>query len=101
MTTGIIHRLGDVVVAGESGAFGVHPRFEFADQGGEVLLAQRQALVLRHTVEGPFDSEDRIDPAHRFQRQRRLGDIHQDEELALPWLQHAASVIGPGFRRGS
>ena len=59
-----------------------HPRFQLADDGCRVFLAQYQALILGHAVEGALGIKDHVDPAHRFEGKRRLGDVRQHEELA-------------------
>ena len=79
-----------------------------------MVLAQRQALVGGKPVELALGIEDQVDPAHRLVRQRRPGGLFlrdraaavlamsaSTKNLRRPWLQHAASVIGPGLRSAS
>jgi hypothetical protein len=71
--------------------------------------ARPAALVRWQAVEGPLDREDRVDAAHRFERQRREVDrvalgastravSASSKNLRRPWLQQAASVTAPGLR---
>ena len=61
---------------------------------GRVLLAQRKALIFGDAVQRALDIEHRVDAAHGLERQRRLGDIGQHEELAPRVAPACASVIG-------
>jgi hypothetical protein len=69
-------------VARQPGPLGSHPGFQLADEGSHVPLAQHQALFDGQPVEGALDVEDGVDPADRFERQRCLGDVGQDENPA-------------------
>jgi hypothetical protein len=97
----VIHRLGDVGVTRQPGAFGAHPPFERADERPDPFLADREPLLGSDTVDLALDREDLVDAAHCFDRQRRFAEIGQHEEFAPARLQQAASVIGPGRRRAS
>jgi hypothetical protein len=52
-------------------------------------------LVLRQ-----LDLEDRVDPAHRLERDRRLGDNGEDEELAPPVAPARGFCDRPGTSLG-
>ena len=67
----VIHRLGNGGVAREPGTFGPHPVLELRDQRRAPLLAHRQTLLGGRAVDGAFDVEQRVDPLHSLQRQRR------------------------------
>jgi len=73
-------------VARQPGALGTHPLFKVGDERPDALLARRQAVAGRVSVDVALDGEDRIDAAHRLQRHRSpnaLGaGIGDDEELA-------------------
>jgi len=90
----IVHSLGDVVAARQLGALLAHPGLQIGHQRRTELLADRLAPFRALTVDRPLDLEQHIDPADRFQRQRRdhrrllalsfatgvLGQIRHDEE---------------------
>jgi hypothetical protein len=61
-------------------------------------LASRQTGADRQAVDPALDGEDLIDAPDCRHRQRRLAEIGQLEKWRRPWLQHAASVIGPSLR---
>jgi hypothetical protein len=69
-------------VARQPTALGAHPLGEFIDQGCDTVLAGRAAVVGGKPVDLALDSEDRVDAVYDFDRQRRLSQIGQLEEVA-------------------
>ena len=65
-------------------ALGTHPIGEVADQWHDTVLAGSTPILGGKPVDLALDREDRIDAANRFDRQRRLAQIGQLEELAAP-----------------
>ena len=78
----VVDRLGGLGMARQPGAFGAHPVFEIGDERPALSLARRQPVAGRHAVDLALDGEDRVDPPDRLDRQRRLAQIGQLEELA-------------------
>ena len=101
----VVHRLGDVGMAGQPGALAAHPGLEVGNERRDAAAANGQAFLGRQAVDLALDIEDRVDALHRFQRQRRdrRGSLPRalavmsasTKNLRLPCAQHAASVIGP------
>jgi hypothetical protein len=104
----VIHRLRDIVVARELGAFLTHPALEFVDQGHAESLANGQTFNCRLTVDVALDIEQSVNATDRRQRHgrdkgRRLalrlgGEIGEDEEFPSGVTPTGACVIGPGSR---
>ena len=63
-----------------------------------LLLADGQALLGRQAVDGALGVEDGVDPPHRLDRERRLGEIGQLEEVAPCRAPSTPPRIGPGLR---
>ena len=93
----VIHRLGDIGVPRQPGAFGEHPSFELADKRPDPILADREPLLGHSAVDLTLDREDLVDPADRFDSERRFAKIGQDEEFA-PTVAPAGRL---GDRAGS
>jgi hypothetical protein len=58
-------------VAGQLAAVPPHPGLELGDERRDVLPAHGQALLGGQPVDGALGVEDRIDPAHRLDGERR------------------------------
>ena len=112
----VVHGLGDIVAARELGALLAHPGLQIGDQRRAEFLADGPAPFGALSVDRPLDLEQRVDPADRFQRQRRDqlpascpapcdGRSRPDRPCTKngrrAWTQQAASRIGPGVRPGS
>jgi len=69
-------------MAGETGPLSAHPGMELGHQGSRPLLAHDTSLSGRQAADLALDGEDRVNPAYGLDRQRRPGDVGQDEELA-------------------
>src|ERR1700721_1851385 len=67
----VVHGLGDVVAARELGALLSHPGLQIGDQRRAEFLSDGPAPFKALPVDRPLDLEQLIDPADRFQRQRR------------------------------
>jgi hypothetical protein len=80
----VFHHLRDCGVSGEPGPLGAHPGLKLNHQGSSPLLAPGVPLGGRQSADLALDGEDRVDPADGFDRQRSLGHVGQDEELASP-----------------
>ena len=83
----LIHGLGDIVAAREFGALVARPGFQVGDQRRAQFLAHRLALFGALSVDRALDLEQRIDPPHRFQGQRR-------DQRRLLALRLAPRVLG-------
>jgi hypothetical protein len=59
-----------------------HPALQIVHESGDPLLPHGATLVSRQTIDGALSIEDRIDPADSFDRQRRLREFRQLEEVA-------------------
>jgi hypothetical protein len=68
----------------ELAPFIAHPVFERGNQWRHPRLPHGTTMFCRQPIDRALDAKDRIDAAHRFDRQRRLRDIGQDEQLAPP-----------------
>ena len=106
----VVHRLGDLGMPGEPGAFGSHPLLESRDERRDARAANGHALGGGAAVDLALGIEDRIDALDRFERQRgnhgelaaRLGgDIGEHEELAPAMRPAGGFLIGPGRRPAS
>src|SRR5437868_1248957 len=73
--------------APEPGALRSHPGFQIGDQRRAEFLTDRLAPFGALSVDRPLDLEQRIDPADRFQRQRR-------DHRRLLALSFATRVLG-------
>jgi hypothetical protein len=62
----------------------MHPALQVVHETGDPLLPHGATLIGRQTIDGALGVEDRIDPADRLDRQRRLGQFRQFEEVAPP-----------------
>src|SRR6266851_7176181 len=69
-------------MARQPGTLGTHPSFKVGDEQRHALLARRQPVTGRTTVDLALDGEDRVDAAHRLQRDGRFAGVGDDEELA-------------------
>jgi hypothetical protein len=69
-------------VTREPGTLSAHPVLKRRDQRRDPDLPHGVPFFRGQAVDLAFDVEDRIDPAHRFDRQRRLRDICQYEQFA-------------------
>ena len=78
----VIHRFRDIGVSRELAAFGSHPLLKKGDEWYDPDLPDGVPLRGRQTVDLTLDIEDCVDPAHRFDRQRRLGKIGKLEQMA-------------------
>ena len=67
----VIHRLGHGGVARERGTLGPHPVLELGDHRRAPLAAHREAPLGSLAVDLALDVEQRVDPLHRLQSQRR------------------------------
>jgi hypothetical protein len=74
--------LGGLALAGELGALLAQPGFQFEDEGPAALGAPARALVRCQAIDLALDGEQRIDPLDRLDRDRRLVDAGDVEELA-------------------
>jgi hypothetical protein len=59
-----------------------HPALQIVHENGDPLLPHGATLVGRQTIDGALGVEDRIDPTDRLDRQWRLGEFRQFEEVA-------------------
>jgi hypothetical protein len=87
----VVHRFRDIGMPGEFGAFAAHPLLESGDERSDSDLPRAMTLSCREAVDVALDVEDRIDPTHRFDRERRLGKIGEDEQLA-PFMRPARGL---------
>lgn len=106
----VIHGLRHADVTREVGAFNAHPLLKRGDQRSDPDLACRTPLPRGQTVDLALDIEDRIDPAHRPNRQRRIkvilvsgtglpqGGIRRMDTLDA---RDASSIDGDRHRFGS
>jgi hypothetical protein len=78
----VIHRFGDIGMSGEPSAVGTHPAFEFSDQRFGARAPCSETLIDGAAIDLALDGEDGVDAAHGFDREWRLSDIGEDEELA-------------------
>jgi len=69
-------------MTGQPGAFGTHPSRELADKRSDPVLTAREPLLGLSAVDLALDREDLVDPADRFDSERRFAKIGQYEELA-------------------
>ena len=83
----VVHGLGDIVAVREFGALFTHPGLQISDQRRAELLSNGPAPFRALSVDRPLDLEQFIDPADRFQRQRR-------DHRQLLALRLATSVLG-------
>jgi hypothetical protein len=80
----VMHGLRDVGMTREASTFGTHPLLERCDQRHDPDLSYRVSLRCRQPVDLALDIEDRINPAHRLDRQGRLCHIGEHEQFASP-----------------
>jgi len=66
-----------------------------------VERAQRRALDGGQTDHGALDREDRIDPAHSLDSERRMGDLGKLEQLAPPMGPAPGLDCRPGVAAGA
>jgi hypothetical protein len=110
----VVDGFGEVVMPRERGTLLAHPGRKLGDEGRDMATALVEPPLGRKPVERPLDLEDQVDAAHCLTRQWRPGGLlflrscfgplamsARTKNLRRPWLQHAASVIGPGRRAGS
>jgi hypothetical protein len=71
-------------------ALAMHPALQLGDDRRDALLPQGKPLFGRRAVDVALDGEDRVDAAHRLDRQRRLAQIGEHEEFA-PGVTPASS----------
>ena len=69
-------------MARQLAAFTTHPVFEGEHERHHPHLALGMPLGRGQAVDVALDGENRIDPAHRLDRQRRLREIGEHEQLA-------------------
>ena len=67
----VVHRPGHGTVARELRTLGPHPRLQLGDKRRAALAAHRETMPGGLAVDLAFDVEQRIDPRHGLQRQRR------------------------------
>src|SRR5262249_43840291 len=63
-------------------AFGSHPLLKRGDEWCDPDLPDGEPLRGRQTVDLTLDIEDRVDPPHRLDSQRRFGNIGKLEQMA-------------------
>jgi hypothetical protein len=109
----VIHCLGDIVAAREFGALLSHPGLQIGDQRRAELLSNSPAPFRALSVDRPLDLKQRVNPADRFQRQRRdhrrllalrlatgvLGQIRHHEERT-PGMNPSRQLPGSDQARG-
>src|SRR5207244_3431607 len=78
----VLDGLGDLVARGELAALLAQPDLQRGDQRPAALVAHALALVRRRAVDLALDREQRVDALDRLDRDRRLVDARQIEELA-------------------
>ena len=66
----------------EPDTLSAHPVRKRRDQRRDPDLSHGVPLFRRQAVDLALDVEDRVDPAHRFDGQRRLRDIGEHEQFA-------------------
>jgi hypothetical protein len=108
----VVHRLGDLGMARELGAFPTHPDLELGHERGTLDLPCGQPLFGAEAVDGALDLEQRVDALDGLSA---MGEIAAGfSPLALRralaamsastknwrrlWAQQAASRIGPELR---
>src|SRR5215207_5468154 len=69
-------------MARQPATFGPHPFFKLVDERPALMLARRQTVADRQAIDLSLDSEDLVDAADRFDRQRCLSEIGHLEEMA-------------------
>ena len=95
----IVHGLGGVGMARQPATLGAHPFCEVANERRDTVLACGTPVISCQPVDLALDREDRVDAAHGLDGQGRF--TGRTKKLRRPWLQQAASVIGPGLRLAS
>ena len=80
----LVSGIRDLGVTRQLAAFRPHPSLEGADERRHPDLSDRVPLGGAEAVDVALDGEDCVDPAHRLDRQGRLGHIGQHEQLAPP-----------------
>ena len=88
----VVDGLGDVGMAGQPGALGRASRLRARRPAARCAAGARQGALGRHAVDLALDGEERVDPLHRLERDRRddgsllaapcARDVGQLEELA-------------------
>jgi hypothetical protein len=68
----------------ELAAFDAHPALEGGDERRHPNLSHNAPLGRGQAVDVALDIEDRIDPAHRLDRERRLSNLGEHEQFASP-----------------
>ena len=96
----VLDRLGDLVARGELAALLAQPDLQCGDQRPAALVAHAFAFVRRRAVDLAFDRKQRVDALDRLDRNRRLVDPRQVEELA-PRMRPARRLDDPGLREAS
>ena len=65
---------------------------------GSAPAERRRRCSDRQTIDRALGIEDGVDPPHGLDRERRLAEFGQLEEVAPAMRPASASVNGPGFR---
>ncbi len=78
----VVDRLGGLALAGEFCTVLAEPGLQLDDEWSAALVADADALLRRHAVDLALDGEQRIDAVDRLDRDRRLIEPRQVEELA-------------------
>jgi hypothetical protein len=81
-------------------AFATYPGLEGRDERRDPQLSHSVPLCRGQAVEVALDIENRIDPAHCLNRERRLGNIGEHEQLAPPVRPTGSLKDRSGLARG-
>src|SRR5262245_61385992 len=87
----VIDGLAGLAVLGDPGALLAQPAFQRNDEWSAALIAHARTLLRRHAVNLALDGEQDIDALDRLDRDRRLVDPRQIEELA-PLMSPAGNL---------
>src|SRR6202040_2655676 len=100
--------LGDLALAGDSGALLAQPSLQCDHERPAALVAHAQALLRRQAVDLALHGEQGVYPLDRRDGDRRLGEPGEIEELAPrvrparrldDWTRFAARSVEPGEAR--
>ena len=78
----VVDRLAGLAVLGDPGALLAQPGLQRDDERSAALVAHARTLLRRQAVDLALDGEQGIDALDRLDRDRRLVDPRQIEELA-------------------
>jgi hypothetical protein len=78
-----------------------HPGFEIVDERLCSFLPDSNALSRCLAVDGSLDLEEFVDPTTRSAAIGDFDSVARSKKFLRPWLQQAASIIGPGCRLAS